>query len=331
MANISTDELKQLSEQALINAGLREGDAKIVADHYWENELSGKASHGMVRVIEAVKEIKRRSAPQNDPEKEHDNGSLVRFDAKSQIGAVAGHFAMYEAIKRSKEHGIALVGIHNYIASSGAMAYYLRRFADEGLIAFMGCNSIALVAPPGSKERMIGTNPIGICIPGENGQHFIADLATSAYAYGKIMVHRAKGEDVPKGVMIDADGSPSTDPDDADDGAILPLAGYKGFSLGFMIELLSGPLIGGKAIKKEFCDEDGLFIIAIDPKAMGHTPFYSDIAKAVNEIKNAERIPGIDHISIPGERSSAAFEKHIASGQIDVADTTLNKLKELAA
>lgn len=331
MANISTDELKTLSERALMNAGLREQDAAIVADHYWENELSGKASHGMVRVIEAVKEIKKRSAPQNDPEKEHDNGSLVRFDAKNQIGAVAGHTAMQEAIKLAPKHGIAMVGIHNYIASSGSMAYYLRRFAEKGLIAFMGCNSIALVAPPGSKERMIGTNPIGVCIPGEDGQHFIADLATSAYAYGKIMVHKAKNEQVPEGVMIDANGSPSTNPEDADSGAILPLAGYKGFSLGFMIELMAGPLIGAKAIKKELCDEDGLFIIAIDPKAMGHTPFYTDIAKALQDIKNAERIEGVDHISIPGERSSATLAKHLTSGEIDVAAATLEKLKELAA
>ncbi|MBL4804167.1 MAG: Ldh family oxidoreductase [Alphaproteobacteria bacterium] len=330
MANISTDELKTLSERALVNAGLREQDAAIVADHYWENELSGKASHGMVRVIEAVKSAQKNHAAQQDAEIEHDSGSLLRFNAKSQNGAVAGHTAMTESIKRAKEHGIALVGIHNYIASSGSMAYYLRRFVDEGLIAFMGCNSIALVSPPGSKERMIGTNPIGVCMPGENGQHLIADLATSAYAYGKIMVHKAKGEPVPEGVMIDETGSPSTNPEDADDGAILPLAGYKGFSLGLMIELMAGPLIGAKAIKKDLCDEDGLFIIAIDPKAMGHAPFYKDIAEALSKIKNAERIPGIDHISVAGERSASTLHKNLAAGEIDVADTTLEKLRELA-
>lgn len=330
MANISTDELKILSERALVNAGLRERDARIVADHYWENELSGKASHGMVRVIEAVKSAKKNRAAQQDPEIEHDSGALARFNAHSQNGAVAGHTAMKEAINRANVHGIALVGIHNYIASTGSMAYYLRRFADEGLIAFMGCNSIALVSPPGSKERMIGTNPIGVCIPGENGQNLIADLATSAYAYGKIMVHRAKGEQVPEGVMIDADGSPSTNPDDANDGAILPLAGYKGFSLGLMIELMAGPLIGAKAIKKDLCDEDGLFIIAIDPTAMGHTPFYADISEALGKIKNAERIPDIDHINLPGARSGSILEKHLTAGTIDVADTTLEKLRELA-
>lgn len=330
MSNISTDELQELCLQALTKAGLKAPDAEIVTAHYLENEMSGKASHGMVRIIEAANALDKWPMPDTPPSIEHDAGSMVRLNANGHIGAVAGDAATKEAITRAKNHGIALIGIHNYIASSGSMAYYLRRIANEGLIAFMGCNSVALVAPPGGRERMIGTNPIGVCIPGKD-THLIADLATSSYAYGKIMVHKDKNEPIPEGVLIDEAGHPSTDPKDAYDGAILPLSGYKGFSLGLMIELLSGPLIGAKAIKKDLCDEDGLFIIAIDPNAMGNIAFYQDIENALKAIKTSAPAPNSNAIAIPGERSQSTLQNTLKSGYIDIADKTLQKLKALAA
>ncbi len=330
MTAISTGELKELCTNVLIKAGLRPQDAALTVDHYLENEMSGKSSHGMVRIEEAAKAVARWDIPKQDPAIEHDTGSMVRLNANGQIGAVAGMFATNEAITRAPKHGIALVGIHNYIASSGSMAYYLRRIADAGFIAFMGCNSVAMVAPPGGRERVIGTNPIGICIPGENG-HFIADLATSAYAYGKIMVHKDKGEPVPDGVIIDANGNASTNPEDAYNGAILPLSGHKGFSLGLMIELMAGPLIGAKAVKKELCDEDGLFIIAIDPNAMGNSKFYEEVFETLNTIKASATAPGNKEISIAGERSAKTLKETIQAEQLNVADTTLQKLKDLAA
>lgn len=330
MTNISTEELDALCMSALTKTGLDDNDARITVDHYLENEMSGKASHGMVRVIQAIEHINKYGLPSAAAETEQDNGSMLRINVHGNLGTVAGYKAMRKAIKRALEHGIAMIGAHNYIASSGSMAYYLRRIADAGLVGFMGCNSVALVAPPQGKERMIGTNPIGVCVPGEDTD-FIADLATSAYAYGKIMVHQDKGEPVPEGVIIDAQGHPSTDPKDAYNGAMLPLAGFKGFSLGLMIELMAGPLIGAKAIKKDLCDEDGLFVIAIDPKAMGNTDFYKDVEQALKTVKNSAPAPGQMGVALSGERSAATLAKNKVLGEIDIADKTLEKLKELAA
>lgn len=331
MAIISTEELENLCMAALTKTGLNENDARITVDHFLENEMSGKASHGMVRVIEAIETIKKHGLHRQKPETEHDAGSLVRINANGILGTVAGYQATQEAVKRAKDHGIAMVGIRNYIASNGSMAYYLRQIAKEGLVALMGCNSVALVSPPAGRERMIGTNPIGICIPGGNEEDFIADLATSAYAYGKIMVHKDKSEPIPKGVLINKAGHPSTDPKDAYNGAILPLSGYKGFSLGFMVELMAGPLIGAKAIKKDLYDNDGLFIIAIDPKAMGNTAFYEEVLEALEGIKSSATAPGHDHIPLPGERSAQTLQKNTAAGELNVADQTLEKIRKMAA
>ena len=328
MTTISITELEQLCIDGLIKAGLRDKDARITVDHLLENEMSGKASHGMVRVVEAAKAIKKHGAPSADPEIEIDNGNMVTINANRQIGVVAGMAATNTAIERAKQHGLALIGARDYIATSGSMAYYLRRIADAGIIAIMGCNSVALVAPPGGTQRRIGTNPIGIAIPGESVQ-LIGDLGTAAMAYGKMMVAKDKGEELPEGKMIDKDGNPSTNPKDAYEGAILPLEGHKGFALGLMIELLAGPLIGAHASKDELYDNDGLFIITIDPSKMGHENYALAITNTLKRVKDTLPMPGHEAVSLPGERSERALKQAKMAGEIDVADKTLNDLQAL--
>lgn len=330
MTTINIQDLEALCRQALQKAGLRDQDITDTIEHLLENELSGKSSHGMVRVVEAIKVVNKFGTPTQDPTIETDTGSMVTLNANRQIGVVACKTAMNIAIERAKAHGIALVGVHDYIATSGSMAFYLRRLAEEGLVALMGCNSVAMVTPPGGRERQIGTNPFGIAVPGENGEALIADFGTAAIAYGKIMVMKDKGQPVPEGLMIDKNGNPSTNPDDAYDGSILPLADYKGFALGLMIELLAGPLIGGRAIKKKSYDNDGLFIIAIDPKMTGQNQFYHYISKALTEVQNTPTQSNHDSISLPGQRSEATLKQAKERGEIDIAEKTLHDLKQLA-
>lgn len=331
MAVISIEELQTLCHKAFENKGVRAEDARVATDHFIENEMSGKSSHGMVRVVQMVRYLEKTSTSTTEPEIITDTGSMVVFDGKKQIGPVACYTAMQEGIKRAKEHGLALVGVHDYVASSGSMAYYLRRIASAGLVCLMGCNSVSLVAPPAGRERVIGTNPVGIAIPGKNGDALIADLATSAIAFGKIMVMKDQGKPVPEGVLIDKNGNPSTDPDDTYNGAILPLADYKGFALGLMVELLSGPLLGGKANKKNDWDDDGMFMIIIDPVKMGNTAVYQEFSDSFDYIKNSPPRPGFETIPLPGERSASILNETKKRGTIDVTDKTLADLKELAA
>ena len=330
MTKIAIEELKLLCDKLLTKNDFRKHDRVVIIDHLMENECSGKASHGMVRLPEIIATIKKMGVPKDDVEIVHDRGNILTLDAQKQIGVVAGKAAVDHAMLRAKEHGLAMVGVRNYIATSGSMAYYLRRIAAQGLVAIMGCNSVALVSAPEGRRRVIGTNPIGIAVPGEGGDALIGDLATSAIAYGKILVMKDKGEQVPEGVMIDEVGEVSTDPKDAYDGAILPLAGHKGFALGLMIELLAGPLIGAKAVKENDYDGDGLFIIAIDPQQFGNEHYYQAVSEALSEIKSSPVRPGYDDIAIAGERSAQILITTIESGIVDVADKTLNKIQNLA-
>lgn len=328
MSEIAIPELRRICLEALTKTGLSAEDAAMTADHYMENELSGKTSHGMVRVIEAIKALNEWGPPPRPPEIIKDTGSMAVIESHHAPGPVAGQYAVQLAIVRAKEHGIALIGARNYIANSGAMAYYLRLLVDENLIALVTCNSESMVCPPGGIKPLVGTNPIGLGVPGKNGRHFIADFATSAIAYGKILVMQEKGEALPEGVLIDAQGNPSTHPDDAFNGAIKPLADYRGFSLALMTELLAGPLIGAMACKRE-PGTDGLIIIAIDPAHLGHADYGTLAGPLLDQIRASAAAPGQDGVTLPGDRSTETLAKTLARGTVDVADKTLDRLQKL--
>ena len=330
MTEIRIDNLRTLCLEALTRTGLAQEQAEITVNHYLENECSGKTSHGMVRVIQVAGVLKKWGLPQETPQMITDQGNIAVIDGRMNLGPVVGKMVADESITRAQEHGISFVGVNNFYGNTGSMAYYLRRLAAHNLIGFMSCSSECMVCAPAGKERLLGTNPIGLCVPSGDGQHFIADFATSAIAFGKVLVAMDKDEQLPEGCIIDKDGNPSINPKDADrDGAILPLADYRGFALGLFVEML-GMMIGGDVLHNETYGKDGLFIIAIDPVKM--SPDFLQRADMVfKQIRSSAPAPGHDKVSIPGDRSAQIFEQNLKNGTVNVADKTLQKLKELAA
>ncbi len=335
MTEIKINDLRELCTTALLKTGLSQKDTDITVDHYLENECMGKASHGMVRVVEAIHYIHEIGLPAKEGiTTVVDNNAIAVLDATQQLGTVAAKAAMESCIERTQKYGIACVGVRNYYASTGSMAYYLRQFVKQDLIAIMGCNSVALVAPPAGKEPVVGTNPLGMGFPSSDGQHFIGDIATSAIALGKVMVMKDKGQQVPDGKLIGPDGNPSTNPDHAffgQEGAILPLENYHGFSIALMVTLLGGALLGAKDYKSDIYDSDGFFMIGMDPKAFGQENVSETIKNSLGFIRDSAPATGHDSVSIPGDRSAKVLKETLARGTVDVADKTLSKIRALAA
>lgn len=330
MTDIKIDALKTLCEGILLKTGLNKDHAAIVVDHYLENELSGKTSHGMVRVIQVVGAIKKMGLPTRTPEITIDKGNMAVIDGHMNLGPVVGKMVTDESIKRAKEHGLSIVGMNTYFGNTGSMAYYLRRLADAGLVGLMSCSSECMVAAPDGKERLLGTNPIGLGVPSEDGAHFIADFATSAIAFGKVLVAMDKDEPLPEGCIIDKDGNPSTNPKDADkDGAILPLADYRGFALGLFVEMI-GMMIGGDVLHNETYGKDGLFIIAINPAHLSGEGYANRVSGILNTMRDSAPAPHKNRVSIPGDRSTACLKQSLARGSVNVADKTLEKLRSLS-
>jgi LDH2 family malate/lactate/ureidoglycolate dehydrogenase len=330
MTEIAIKDLETLCVKALSKTGLSDDHVRITVEHYLENELSGKSSHGMVRVVEAIQHLNKRGAPKQGIKTVHQHGAIEILEADGHIGCVAAHKAMTTCIENTKKHGLAFIGVRNYFASTGSMAFYVRRFVENGLIALIGCNSVALVAPPKGKERILGTNPLGMGFPSADGNHFIGDIATSAIAYGKIMVMKDEGKKVPDGNLIDKDGNPSNEPEDAFDGAILPLAEYHGFSLALTICLLGGSLLGAKDLKKDIFDSDGFFMVGLDPKAFGQDQIPEHYATTLNQIRNSAPAPGHKNVTIPGDRSRQTLHDTLEKGSVIIASKTLQKLQELS-
>lgn len=330
MVTLSQQECKSLSIKAFTNAGMSAQDAKICTDHLLYNELSGKTSHGLVRVKWCINSIAKRGNATGSPKIEMDNQSISIINGENNIGLIPVSYGTDIAIERAKKHGIAFTGIKNYHGTTGSMNYYNRRILEAGLIGIIGCHSQALVAHPQGFDPVIGTNPISFAIP-STATNFLTDVTTANMAYGKIMVMKREGKNLPEGMIIDADGAPSQNPDDAMAGAMLPMSGYKGFGLGLAIELLAGPLIGGKGGRSAVQGSDGLFIITIDPSKCGaQNDIQNKMELVLQEIKNSRHAPNIEDILIPGERSEQNYNTHKDQENIDIIDEVYQELKELA-
>ena len=332
MVTVPKSEIRDLCRNAFRKAGLDDNDAiDTIYDHLMENEMSGKKSHGLLRIKWSVDYTKKRGLPTGKPDLALDLGALGIIDGQNNIGLVAARFAAETAIEKAKTHGISFVGARNHFGTTGSMNYYNRLIVNAGMIGIAGCNSEAMVRHPDGFDPVIGTNPISFGIPSAKTPCII-DVTTAQWAYGKLLEMQKSGKEMPDDAMVDKDGKPSTDIKDAFDGALNPLSGFKGFSLGLAVEILGGALIGAKSGMNAVEGSDGVFFIAINPDMLvGQEAFEAQVEALLHEIKSSRHDVNIAEILIPGERSQRAFDGAEASKDIDIDDATYQELKELSA
>lgn len=331
MVTIPKDEIVQLIKASLKNAGLTDDDAiSTISTHLLQNEMAGKRSHGLLRVRWSYKYIKKNGAPEAKPVLALDAGGLGIVDGRNNLGLVAAQYAAEVAIEKAMTHGIAFVGARNHFGTTGTMNFYNRMFVEHGLIGIAGCNSLSQVCHPNGYDPVVGTNPISFGIPSAKTP-CVVDVTTAEWAYGKLMELDKAGKKMPEGVIIDKDGQPSDKLSDAKDGAILPLKGFKGFSIGLAIEILSGGLIGAKMGMNAVEGSDGIFFITIDPdKLVGSDVFEAQVEALLQEVKASRHDAHIDEILIPGERSEGALRAAQGQDTLEIIDTVYNDLKEMA-
>jgi LDH2 family malate/lactate/ureidoglycolate dehydrogenase len=196
--------------------------------------------------------------------------------------------------------------------------------------------------PWGGLDMLLSTNPIAAAIPAGDEQPIILDMATTVAAYGKVKTKALRGETMPEGWMVDRQGKPLTDPKRAEEGMLLPLggmeAGYKGYGLALIIGLLAGTL-GGAAMGKyviDFNHDDssvtntGQAIAAINPAAFGGVDaFKASVDGLIRDLRGSSRMPGVERILVPGERSHETRAIRTANG-IPIDPALLRGLDQLA-
>jgi L-2-hydroxycarboxylate dehydrogenase (NAD+) len=236
-----------------------------------------------------------------------DRGGAATVSGGSRLGPVVASEATVTAMDRADEFGVGAVGVHdtNHL---GMLGYYTDRIRSEGYVGIAVTNTEPAMPPHGGAEPILGTNPIAVGLPTD--PPFNLDMSTSAIARGTVLHRKERGETIPDGVALDAEGEPTTDPAAALEGTILPFGGAKGSGLAIAVEVLAGGLVGaamGADVTGTYHTADpctkGDFVLALDPSAFGRPDFASSASAFLSELKESERAADADEIRLPGERS----------------------------
>tara|TARA_Y100000817_G_C16813758_1_gene525460 strand:- start:40 stop:1044 length:1005 start_codon:yes stop_codon:yes gene_type:complete len=291
--------------------------AKISADIIINAELVGASSHGLSRLKMYIDRIKRKvinNSPKIKIKKISKSISLV--DADNSIGFVGADLGIKQAIKNAQSSGVGMVAVKNS-GHYGLSSFYANQAIKKNMIVFCFTNAPPALAPYGAKKILFGTNPICFGSPSGTKIPFILDTSVSIINRGKIRLAAKLGKKIPLNSALNKFGKPTTNAKEAIEGVQLPIAGFKGSGLAWMVDILSGVLTGashGGKVKDPFDDFSG-------PQNVGHffivfksNIFSSDYKKRIkeniNRIKKLPKIKGIKKILYPGEAKFNYLEKN---------------------
>ena len=332
MSRIAVSELRSLVQQALQQAGSSEAMAAAAARALVLAESQGLGSHGLSRVAQYATHL-RNSRVNADalPRVVAQRGGAVQIDAGEGLAFAACELAVREAIERARTHGVAFAGVMNS-HHCGVVVDHLRPVAAAGMVGLGFANSPSAMPAAGGKHPVFGTNPVAAVFPRRGTDPLMIDLSLSEVARGKVMVAAKKGEPIPLGWALDAEGLPTTDARAALEGSMLPLGAVsspKGAMLALVVELLVTALIGaqfGFEASSFFVDKGnrpriGQAFIVVDPGALVGSAHYLDRV----EVLVAEMLQD-EGVRLPGARREALRRQAEAEG-IEVADAMLDTLR----
>lgn len=319
--------------------GVPPDDAVLVSRELIRAELMGITSHGLVRVMQYVTDIRVGTVRPGSPVAASDaDGPLAIVDCGWNLGIVAAHKALDIAIERSRKGGIAAIVTRN-CNHVGRLGAYAERAARAGLVCIATASIPRIghfVVPWGGAEGRLGTNPFAFGFP-TTSDPIVADFATSVIPEGKIRTARMNGASLPADAVLDSDGQATTDPErfyGPPRGTLLPFGGpvgYKGYAIALMAELLGG-VLAGEEVDAADRPVNSLFLLVIDPAGFtqgGSAPALAD--GVVKYMHGARRAPGHDAVLVPGELELQVLTERSAAGSwIDVDDGVWGPLSETA-
>ncbi len=323
---VERNKLRQLMKDKLIKAGLPETQADKSADLLIFADERGVHSHGTVRMQYYSERITKggyKLSPDLNFEQTGPASGIYHGD--NALGHYVAYEAMEEAVKLAKTSGIGIVGVKE-MGHSGAIGYFAKQAAEQGMVALTVCQSDPMVVPFGGTEPYFGTNPIAFSAPRKDASPILFDMATTVQAWGKILDARSKHKSIPDTWAVDDKGEPTTDPHEVS--ALLPVAGPKGYGLMMTVDILSGSLLGlpfGKHVTSMYKDLTeyrrlGQLHIVINPAYFGDEErFLEQISQMVEELHAVPPAKGYDKVYYPGEIQEDVIKKYQETG-IPVAE-----------
>jgi LDH2 family malate/lactate/ureidoglycolate dehydrogenase len=248
---IPADSLTDFVARLLSALRVSPAKSRLVAQSLVAANLRGVDSHGVQLLPFYIEQLEWGDMDAAaDGRVISENGACLLYDGQNGIGQPIAETCCGHAARIANQHGLALV-IARECNHFGAAAFWAQRMSAAGQVGIVMCNASPMVPPWQGKEPRVGTNPICMAVPGGEERPWLLDMATTTVAAGKIFKALINGQPtIPANWAMDSDGVPTTDPEVAVKGLVMPLGGYKGSGLGMMVEILCG-VLGGGAISTE--------------------------------------------------------------------------------
>ena len=346
----SYQQLFDYSKNIFQKIGCSPGHADTAAKTLLSADLRGIDSHGIARLSGYVRlwEVKRVNATP-DIKIIHETPSTAVIDGDSGLGLVVAPFAMQVAIEKAKQVGTGWVSVQNS-NHFGIAGYHAMMALEHDMIGMAMTNASPLVAPTFSIDKMLGTNPICVAAPAGKEPAFVADLATTTAANGKLEILQRKNADTPLGWVQDTEGNPSTDANILKKGgALLPLGGdrehgsHKGYALGAIVDIFSALLSGANYAPWVPPFPAYVPMPAQQPgKGIGHflgamridafrpaDDFKKDMDHWIQGFRKCRTIPGEEKVLVPGD-PEREFEADRSKNGIPLLDAVVDDLEKLA-
>ncbi|WP_294927704.1 Ldh family oxidoreductase [uncultured Paracoccus sp.] len=316
---LTVEDLRGRIEEIFLRAGTNAVQAAALSRVIVAGERDGCKSHGIYRIEGVLRTLRAGKAdgtaiPELDP---CTGSAILRVNARGGFSTPAFELGLPALAERARELGLAALVV-NDCSHFSALWPEVEAVTDHGLAALVMCPSYATVVPTGGTSPLLGTNPFAFGWPRRDAPPYVFDFATSVAARGEIELHRRAGKPLPEGWAIDAAGRPTTDPEAALAGAMLPFGGHKGSAIGTMIELLAGIMIGDLT-SPEVLDflgattlspMHGELILALSPEKFAAGRKGDPFARAETLF---EAIQG-QGARLPSQRRFAARQKALAEG-----------------
>lgn len=320
---VAADGAEAFTRQLLLAHGLPEPDAAIVAACLVSADLRGVDTHGIARLPGYLDRLRRgliNAKPSLKPERV--TPVAAALDGQDGFGFVVGMCAINEAMAMAREFGIGIVAARRSTHFGMAASYALPAI-EAGFMAMVFSNASPAMPPWGGKDGLLGTNPFCVGAPGGKLAPFLLDMSPAVAARGKVRRAQRRGETIPLGYALDAEGRPTTDPTAALGGVVLPIGSYKGSGLSMMMDIFGG-VISGAAFAGAVADQYkvydrpqdvGHFFLAMKPNLfISEDDYRARMDTLVARVRAVPKAEGFDEILIPGEPEARLETHHRRTG-----------------
>jgi LDH2 family malate/lactate/ureidoglycolate dehydrogenase len=320
---VEHDEADAFARALFATHGVPKKDAATAAACLVLADLRGVDTHGLMRLPGYLDRMRRgliNPRPKLVPVEV--TAAAASLDGHNGLGFVIGTRAMAEAISIARKSGVGVVTARRSTHFGMAAAYVLQAL-DAGFISMVFTNASRAMPPWGGREPLLGTSPLAFGAPGGTLAPYVLDMSPAVAARGKIRIAEKRGEKIPLGYALDAQGRPTTDPTEALRGVVLPIGGPKGSGLSMLMDILGG-VLSGAAYAGDVPDQYkvfdrpqnvGHFFLAMKPDLfISRKEYRARMDTLVERVRACPRAEGFDEILLPGEMEAREETKRRESG-----------------